>query len=341
MEYGQDVLKNGMKGDAVEELQIRLAGFSGGIPDGDFGPGTVNQVKQFQKDFMKLNSPGGEVDQATFAAIDRFAAQYPVPFDKLKCPCGKCSGFGRGLFKGQYRDGKPKIEAYNLYEYPGIHRVILWAYRAVLHYHPQYSFTINSGYRCSENNIQNGRQSTNHHGKAIDLDVPDKAGEDKTDDRARCNAIRQSIVEKSNAQIGWPLPNKKSLEPENIAPTWVHYDVRQFAPKYLEDRFFCKTSEELDKLNPITVSASNQSAEQPETVVEQPKPTIRYVEGVVTATTLYVRAKPQADGALVGKVSKNDMVQVSEKINEWFAINYKGTKAYVSTNYVKLKSDLG
>lgn len=339
MKYGEDVLKQNMKGEAVEELQIRLSGFSGGVPDGDFGPGTVKQVRQFQKDFMNLSNPTGEVDQATYAAIDRFAAQYPVPFDKLKCPCGKCSGFGQGLFKGQYRDGKPRIEAYNLYEYPGIHRSILWAYRAVLHYHPQYTFTINSGYRCSERNKQEPvRTSTNHHGKAIDIDVPNKAGEDRQDDQARCNAIRKSIVEKSNAQIGWADSNKKSLEPKKYAPTWVHYDVRNFDSKYLEDRFFCKTSAELDQVLPNRASESSQSNTQAQPVQTS---TPKYVEGIVTATALNVRAKPQNNGALVGKISKDDVVKVSENLNGWLAIEYKGTKAFVSANYVKLNGNLG
>ena len=75
------------------------------------------------------------------------------------------------------RDGylthlKHKIEAYHKYEYPGIHRMLLWSVRAVFFYNQEYTFTVNSGYRCSENNKQNGRASTNHCGKAIDIDVP-------------------------------------------------------------------------------------------------------------------------------------------------------------------------
>ena len=29
-----------------------------------------------------------------------------------------CDGFGQGQFKGEYRKGKPKIEAFHKYEYP-------------------------------------------------------------------------------------------------------------------------------------------------------------------------------------------------------------------------------
>jgi len=43
MEYGDRELKKGTKGLDVRELQIRLAGFRGTMPDGDFGPGTELQ----------------------------------------------------------------------------------------------------------------------------------------------------------------------------------------------------------------------------------------------------------------------------------------------------------
>ncbi len=50
MEYGQRILKRGLTGPDVEELQIRLAGFRGTIPDGEFGPGTELQVFQFKRE---------------------------------------------------------------------------------------------------------------------------------------------------------------------------------------------------------------------------------------------------------------------------------------------------
>ena len=334
MKYGEEILKQGMNNDAVQELQIRLSGFNGGAPDGDFGSGTTKQVKQFQKDFMKLDDPDGVVDKATFDAIDQFARQYTVPFDLLRCKCKVCTGFGRGLFKGEYRTEKSHIEAYHKYEYPGIHRMLLWAYRAVLHYHPNYTFTINSGYRCSEDNKQHGRKSTNHCGKAIDLDVPRSTGETERDDNARCNAIRASIVEKCNAQIGWASSNKKSLEPENIAPTWVHYDVRNFVAKYLEDHFFCKTAEELDNITPITVNAGTPGVAA--TTPTRTTPTT--VDGTVLASKLNVRAKPQSNGALLGQVSKDEIVKVSENKNGWCLIEYRGKQAYVSARFLRLQS---
>jgi hypothetical protein len=251
--YGQRVLKRGLHGSDVEELQIRLAGFRGTLPDGDFGPATELQVIQFQRDFMGMTDPTGIVDWATMEATDQFAEQYPFDFDTLQCDCGVCDGFGQGRFKDEFRPGKPKTEHTYLYEYPGIHRMLLWAVRAVFFYAAEYDFVITSGYRCGVKNDQRGRTSTNHHGKAIDMDIVGKPTDDKRDDMNRCEQVRGLIVEHSNAQIGWKAANRKSLEPANIAPTWVHYDVRCYAPRYLEDRFFCTALEALDNKQPLKV----------------------------------------------------------------------------------------
>ena len=141
-----------------------------------------------------------------------------------------------------------------MYEYPGIHRMLLWAVRGLYFYMPQMTFTFSSGYRCSVRNIQKGRSSTNHCGKAVDLDVPPAPGDDRRDDMERSDRIRGLLVEMSTAQIGWNAFNRKALEPSNIAPTWVHYDVRQYDPgRYLQDRFFCTSLEQLNDRRPVLV----------------------------------------------------------------------------------------
>lgn len=249
--YGERELRNGDAGPDVVELQTRLAGFRGTLPDGDFGPGTERQVRSFQRDFMKLSEPTGLVDRQTFEAIDRFADAHPIGFQKLRCPCGRCSGFGNGNSKGLYFSGRPRVEAYYRYEYPGVHRMLLWAVRALFHYVPEHTFIISSAYRCAIDNANHNRNSTNHHGKAIDLDVALKPGEDKQDDMVRCERVRGRIVETADAQIGWLASNRKALEPSNIAPTWIHYDVRCYAPQYLADEAFCTTLEGLNRRVPI------------------------------------------------------------------------------------------
>jgi hypothetical protein len=253
MEYGERILQKGLNGDDVAELQIRLAGFRGTVPDGGFGSGTELQVVTFQRDYMKMQTPTGLVDGDTLRAIDKFADDFPINFSDLKCPCGTCGGFGQGKFKGLYVTGKPKVEAFYRYEYPGIHRMILWAARALFFYVPGEKFNFNSCYRCSIDNINHQRSSTNHHGKAVDIDTVLKPGEDKKDDMEKCNALRGKLVETANAQIGWLATNRKSLEPADIAPTWVHYDVRSYERKYLDDKFFCTTLKDLDNRKPIKV----------------------------------------------------------------------------------------
>ena len=240
-----DPLKRGDKGADVIELQMRLAGFRGTLPDGDYGPGTELQVVVFQRDVMAMSRPTGAADAATIAAIATFGADHPVDFQQLACRCGVCGGFGRGQFKGKYR-GTVKSEVWHRYEYPGIHRMLLWACRAAMFYSgPKgWKLTVNSGYRCSEDNRQHGRSSTNHHGKAIDLDI--LGAPSKMIDRERCNALRGLLVEKAHAQIGWSAANRKSLEPADIAPTWAHYDVRSYDSRYLADRYFVKTAAALD-----------------------------------------------------------------------------------------------
>jgi len=252
MEYGRRELKRGAEGADVVELQIRLAGFRGTVPDGDFGPGTERQVMSFQHDYMQ-REPSGRADGATLRAIDELADRYPIDFDRLRCPCGGCGGFGKGAGKGKYAAGHAGEEAYHLYEYPGVHRMLLWAVRAAFFYMPQHKWTINSCYRCDVDNARSGRTSTNHHGKAIDLDIELKPGEINVDDRRKCDEARRRLAETADAQVGWTARNRKALEPPEIAPTWVHYDVRCYEPKYLADRFFCTSLKALDRRRPIRV----------------------------------------------------------------------------------------
>jgi peptidoglycan hydrolase-like protein with peptidoglycan-binding domain len=243
---GADPLRRGNRGPAVADLQIRLAGFRGTVWDGDFGAGTELQVLAFQRDYMGVAEPDGVVDADTRAALDRFADEHRIDVDSVKCPCGVCDGFGQGRFAGEYRDDKPHIEAYHRREYPGVHRAILHAYRAAAFYLARYELgdvLLTSGYRCWVRNEQRGRTSTNHMGKALDCDFPAVAGEDKRDDQQRCDRARAILVDKCGFQICWSATDRKALEPANIAPTWIHMDVRCYRPRYLTDGWFVSDAE--------------------------------------------------------------------------------------------------
>jgi len=273
MKFGERTLRIRTKGKDVQELQLRLAGFKGTVWDGDFGPGTKLQVTTFQKDFMKISRPDGIVGPNTFKALDRFAEQFPIDFDKIFCPqrgadhrsvCN-CNGFGQGRFKEVFyrpgsttltwsRSGLEKMkERGHQYEYPGIHKAVLHTYRAFRFYAPNDKYEnpyITSGYRCHINNVGSRRRSTNHMGKALDFSFQVNAGSK----REICNDARDLLVEKSNCQIRWNKPNRKALEPgwpgignEFTANTWVHLDVRNYDPDvYLLEEFFVQSEEALD-----------------------------------------------------------------------------------------------
>jgi hypothetical protein len=256
--FGSRILKKGDTLPEVEELQIRLAGFEGTIPDGSFGAGTETQVKMFQRDFMGMNAPSGIVDRATFEAINNFAEKFPLDFKELRCPCGLCGGFGRGLNRSPTHDTGPREEKSYNFEYPGIHRMILWSVRAAFFYLRKNGFQgklfISSGYRCEKDNQIKNRTSTNHHGKAVDFDLHDPNDLGSQADKRRCNEARDMLVATAAAQIGWARANRKALEPSEIAPTWVHYDIRCYAPAFLQDRFFCTSLKDMDQLQPVSVA---------------------------------------------------------------------------------------
>lgn len=252
MFFGEQTLERGSKGPAVVELQLRLAGFRGTLWDGDFGPGTERQVINFQRDYMGMETPDGIADEEVFQALERFAAEFPIPFEKLTCKCGKCQGFGQGRFKGEFR-GNSTEERVHKYEYPGIHKAILHSYRGIWFYLKAHGLgdpILTSGYRCHEKNkLRPVRRSTNHMGKALDFDIVRPAGitHKSKADKDLMNSIRSRMADTAEFQIGWSRKNRKALEPGSIAPTWIHMDVREYdRDPYLNDKFFVKSLEELD-----------------------------------------------------------------------------------------------
>jgi hypothetical protein len=251
MTFGAEILSKGATGVAVAELQIRLAGFRGTVWDGVFGPGTELQVITFQRDYMKMDNPTGIVDEHTYEGLDRFAKEFPIDFNTVVCPDCDCpgKGFGQNRFLNEYASGRPHSEEFYRREYPGIHKAILQTYRAVQFYAKLAEFgvsSLSSGYRCWFDNEEHDRTTTNHMGKALDVDFPLKKGESKRDDCRRCDAVRGLLVQKCNFQIGWGAKNVKALEPSNIAPSWVHMDVRCYERNFLADKYFVKSAEALD-----------------------------------------------------------------------------------------------
>ncbi|RZJ70727.1 hypothetical protein [Flavobacterium sp.] len=253
-------IKVGDKSEVVREINIRLSGFGGNIPTDEFTTRTETTIKNFQKDYMKI-SPTGKVCGNTLKAIDEFGTKYNYTFSQSACTCGVCTGYGDGSNKGEYT-GTTHTEMYHKYEYPGIHRSMFWALKALMFYMEKDGGTytlnkISSGYRCREDNRKNGRSSTNHMGKALDLHF-NKNG-NRTREVADIEAIRADFfVKYLGAQYSWPAANKFSLETTaQGANTWVHYDVRSFEATHLEDKYFAKTDAAV-KGEPMTaVAVSN------------------------------------------------------------------------------------
>lgn len=125
MEYDDREFQRDCEGPEVAELQLRLSGFRGTMPDGEFGPGTERQVINFQRDYTRMPQPNGKADAETLRAVDKFADAYPFDFGKLKCPCGQCAGFGSGKDKGVYLHACPPSVSCPEH---GVHQVKLpWA----------------------------------------------------------------------------------------------------------------------------------------------------------------------------------------------------------------------
>lgn len=244
--FGARTLAVGDIGEDVVELQLRLAGFRGTIWDGIFGTGTKKQVEVFQEEYMGIKKPSGIFDNETKKALDSFLVEFGLEFSGLACKCKTCDGFGQGRYKGKYRQNS-KEEKHHRYEYPGIHKAIIFSAITAKFYLQTSKLStviVTSGYRCHVNNTIKGRSTTNHMGKAIDIDF--KGIKPKTKrDRELCNEGRGLLIRKAHFQNGWFAKNRKALEPSSIAPTWIHMDVRMYEAKYLDDSFFVKSETEL------------------------------------------------------------------------------------------------
>lgn len=251
------IKKGDPKSELIREINIRLSGFGGNVPTDEFTDRTEKMIKQFQRDYMKVPETG-KVCGNVLKAIDEFQNKYNFDFNSIKCKCGTCTGFGDNSHKGEYLGAK--VEAYHRYEYPGLHRSLLWALKAVIFYlEKDGRFTlnkINSGYRCRFHPEYLKKPTTNHMGKAMDLHFNDKDG--RTREIKDMETIRLDIF---NKYLGakWDWKNDKDiffLESTRVgATTWVHYDVREFNPQnYLQDKFFVKTLPEMNGQNIILLA---------------------------------------------------------------------------------------
>ncbi|WP_165024394.1 hypothetical protein [Dysgonomonas sp. ZJ279] len=148
------------------------------------------------------------------------------------------------------------------YEYPGMHRSLMWVYKAIAFYlEKEYGDTttkytinkINSAYRCRyQQTFQNASTGLtfNHMGTALDIHF-NKNGTRTTDHPKEMDKLRDEIcVKYIGAHSGWAA-NKLGLElAKHGAKSWIHIDVREFNNIYKADKFFKTTLDDIngDKL---------------------------------------------------------------------------------------------
>ncbi|MWP48001.1 hypothetical protein GQ589_11240 [Gilliamella sp. Pas-s27] len=264
---GNNILfKKGDKDEIIREINIRLAGFGGNVPTDEFTERTENMIKQFQRDYMQVKETG-VVDMNVIKAIDEFHEEYAISntiWLQLKCRCSpkKCSGFGNGL------GTNTSPERYNTYEFPSIHRSLLFGFSALIFYLSRqnvYKFReISSGYRCHSH--KDGK-TANHRGKALDIQFNKGTwaiGGLNKNNIAPLLYIRDNFFKTYlNAQDNWKEKNLFTTEPigldANDKPitgytySWIHMDVRSFEKQYLLDEYFCTDATTLNKEKLITL----------------------------------------------------------------------------------------
>ncbi|WP_430827552.1 N-acetylmuramidase domain-containing protein [Chryseobacterium indologenes] len=257
------IKKGSPKSELIREINIRLAGFGGNVPTDEFTDRTEKMVKQFQRDYMKVPETG-KVCGNVLKAIDDFTSKWAEKISDYTCLCNgiksipnKCSGFGKGQYKDQY-SSKTHVEKYHKYERPGMHRSLLWGVSALKYYlsiQNEYKYSsITAGYRCWEHNKYAGRATTNHMGKAVDIQFLKNnklvAGK-KEENLPILRDIRDKFYTKYlDSKYNWLNGNNNfSLEPFGLGNgqtwSWIHMDVREFDNVYLDDKFFTKTQDSL------------------------------------------------------------------------------------------------
>lgn len=256
-------IKNKDKNELIREVNIRLSGFGGNVPTDEFTDRTEKMIKQFQRDYMQVPETG-KICGNVLSAIDDFCNKWSEKISEYTCLCknvnsitSKCSGFGKGRYNGEYSSSS-KIERYHKYERPGIHRSLLWGTSALRFYLSKQDVYKHlwktAGYRCWEHNNSVPRKSTNHMGKAVDIQFS-KNGHTIAGKIASNLPLLREINEKFyskylNAKYQWVNgKNNFSIEPIGLGKdhtySWIHLDVREFDNEYLDDKYFVKTQEKI------------------------------------------------------------------------------------------------
>jgi hypothetical protein len=254
--YGFRTLEMGTDGLDTWELQVKLIGWGsgtdndgiGGLMDpvrvnGTFDATTRDAVKRFQ--MAHGLPPTGIVDPNTFRAIDDEVRNHPISIANLKCPCvsgkndggilcrcgdhpnpGKCSGFGKQRFAGQFLlDGAKdaalkaeKLPVYAMEEHDGVDKTALWAARALMHRAGIGRVQVTAGYRCWHDNYHDTdptrwkhRRSVLHLGSSVEFIHVKKCVTKGANPCPECERIRQVALAKCGYQLRWHEPDRVTV----------------------------------------------------------------------------------------------------------------------------------
>lgn len=246
--------------ELIREINIRLAGFGGALPTDKFTPLTETCIKQFQRDYMGVPETG-KICGTLIASLDKFRDEYGISkfMESFKCPCGKCSGFGKArsgtfTFESFQKNTNTYIKVQKtLTEPKGMHRSLIWGLKAMEFYFSKkenprgYKISgISSGYRCVDNNLKNRRATVNHLGTAIDIIIRDKNNQAIDKNELENHVRKEWFCKYLNAAMGW-LPNQFGLEKlSHGATSWVHLDIREFSNEFKDNNLFSSSKEVLN-----------------------------------------------------------------------------------------------
>lgn len=315
------ITTNSPESELIKEINIRLAGFGGNIPTSKFTDRSERMVKQFQRDYMKVPETG-KVCGNVLRSIDDFCSKWVEQISTYKCLChasdskvkiaNRCAGYGKGKKN----------------EHPGEHRSLLWGVSALKYYLSQqktYKYRKTSaGYRCWAHNDSMLRTSTNHMGKAVDIQFTEGAyvisGKVDKNLKPLRNIRDQFYIKYLKAEEGWiikSIKNNYRLEPigtgKDQSYSWIHMDVALFEPAYLKDEFFTKKQESIINKSIVVLANELGFKELCNCLAGVPAP----VKPVETATTCFCFKQGKVKSACAGKgslISKDLYEKESKRI---------------------------
>jgi N-acetylmuramoyl-L-alanine amidase len=107
------------------------------------------------------------------------------------------------------------------------------------------------------------------------------------------------------------------------------------APNNIVECFFCDSQSDVDLYNKVGVDVIAKAIVKgitEQTVQDAPKPS----SGIVTASTLNVRAGAGTGYKVIGTLKKGNKVKIDKAAGDWYSIYFGDHGGFVHKNYIKL-----